>query len=238
MSEDELRKVVDETIGSEETAQKKKQTKRCGCGIKVAAIVVLILLGVLAGVLPFLYKNHYLDFVFGGEISNNRPTGWQGNDTDSNADHHNDSSYDLDPRLSRSFWGIDYTPNGAQMEYGCSISQEDVVEDLKLLHQLTPRLRLYGLDCGQGYYVMNGMKTLNIDMGVILTIWVDGNATTYERQYNAFWKLLDQFGGDHITGVSVGNEGKKKERGGYLKRRHSCELPRPHFFFFFHCSTV
>ncbi|ORZ09308.1 glycoside hydrolase superfamily, partial [Absidia repens] len=114
--------------------------------------------------------------------------------------------YEKDPRLKRSFWGIDYTPTGAQLEYGCGVTQDDVIEDLKLLHQLTPRLRLYGLDCDQGHFVMNGMKMLNIDLGVIITIWVDGNATTYERQYNAFWKLLDDFGADHITGVSVGNE--------------------------------
>ncbi|KAI8339972.1 glycoside hydrolase superfamily [Chlamydoabsidia padenii] len=176
--------------------------------MKLTVIVVLIVLGVLAGVLPFLIKNHYLDIMF-GDTSNSKTTGWQ--DNGNTTDRHNGSSYELDPRLSRSFYGIDYTPIGAQLEFGCSVTQEDVVEDLKILHQMTPRLRLYGFDCDQAHLVMNGMKMLNIDMGLILTIWVDGNATTYERQYNAFWNFLNQFGADHITGVSVGNEGKKKK---------------------------
>ncbi|KAI9304340.1 glycoside hydrolase superfamily [Cunninghamella echinulata] len=115
-------------------------------------------------------------------------------------------TYEKDSRLTRSFWGIDYTPLGAQYEYGCNVTQADVIEDLKLLHQLTPRLRLYGMDCEQAFLVLNGMKLMNIDMGVILTIWVNDNATTYERQYNAFWDVIDRFGVDHITGVSVGNE--------------------------------
>ncbi|KAI8093011.1 glycoside hydrolase superfamily [Halteromyces radiatus] len=184
----------------EQVERKKSDSKRFSCGLKIIALIVFIILGVLAALLPFLIRNHLLD-------DNNDDTGWHGNHHDDPHNNNNSlTNYKKDPRLSRSFWGIDYTPLGAQMEFGCSVTQEDVIEDLKLLHQLTPRLRLYGLDCNQAYYVMNGMKMMNIDMGIILTIWVDGNSTTYDRQYNAFWTLLDKFGADHITGVSVGNE--------------------------------
>lgn len=191
----------------EEGDKKKAESRRFGRGLKITAVVVVVIIIVLAGVVPFLIKNHYLDSIFNDDNSNSKNTGLDGHDTKTSHHNNNYTVYEKDARLKRSFWGIDYTPNGAQMEYGCNITQDDVIEDLKLLHQLTPRLRLYGLDCDQGYYVMNGMKLMNIDMGVILTIWVDGNATTYKRQYDAFWKLLDEFGADHITGVSVGNEG-------------------------------
>ncbi|KAI9030668.1 glycoside hydrolase superfamily [Phycomyces nitens] len=112
----------------------------------------------------------------------------------------------LDSRLARSFWGVDYTPHGTQLQFKCGVTQEEVIEDLRLLYQITPRIRLYGMDCNQADYVMNGMRILNIDMGVILTIWVDNNQTTYQRQYNNFWRVLETYGGDNIIGVSVGNE--------------------------------
>ncbi|ORZ20786.1 glycoside hydrolase superfamily [Absidia repens] len=209
MVEEDPKKTTKNVNIADEQELKKRESKRFSCGLKVTAILVLIIIGVLAGVVPFLVNNHYLDFLFGGdEISSSQDTGIQNGTKNNNTStsSKNYTHYEKDSRLSRSFWGIDYTPTGAQLEYGCSVTQDDVIEDLKLLHQLTPRLRLYGLDCDQGYYVMNGMKLMKIDMGLILTVWVDGNSTTYERQYNAFWKLLDEFGADHITGVSIGNE--------------------------------
>ncbi|KAL0076149.1 glycoside hydrolase superfamily [Phycomyces blakesleeanus] len=112
----------------------------------------------------------------------------------------------LDPRLVRSFWGVDYTPHGTQLQFGCGVTQEEVIQDLRLLYQITPRIRLYGMDCNQADYVLNGMRILNINMGVILTIWVDSNQTTYQRQYDTFWRVLETYGGDNIIGVSIGNE--------------------------------
>lgn len=113
-----------------------------------------------------------------------------------------------DPRYTRSFWGIDYTPRGSQMDLGCSVTQDSVIEDLKILYQITPRIRLYGMDCNQADLVLNGLNVLGIDMGVILTLWVDDNSTTYQRQYNTFWKTTEKYGFDRLTGVSIGNEGK------------------------------
>jgi exo-beta-1,3-glucanase (GH17 family) len=112
-----------------------------------------------------------------------------------------------DSRYTRSFWGIDYTPSGAQIDLGCSITQDGVIEDLKILYQLTPRIRLYGMDCSQADLVLNGLNVLGIDMGVILTLWVDNNSTTYQRQYDTFWKTTSTYGFDRLTGVSIGNEG-------------------------------
>ena len=113
-----------------------------------------------------------------------------------------------DPRLSQSFWGIDYTPLGTQIEHGCGVTQADVIEDLKLMSQLTSRIRIYGMDCNQAGLLMNGLKELKLDMGVVFTLWVDKNQTTYERQYATFWEVIGRYGTDQVLGVSVGNEGK------------------------------
>lgn len=205
----DTKRSMTETSIDEEGLTRRK-SRRFSCGLKAMAILVLIIIGVLAGIIPLLVNNHYLDFLFGDDDSSSNDTGGHNITTNTSMPSKNYTHYEKDSRLSRSFWGMDYTPTGVQLEYGCGVTQDDVIEDLKLLHQLTPRLRLYGLDCDQGYFVMNGMNLMNIDMGVIMTIWVNGNTTTYERQYNAFWKLLDKFGADRITGVSIGNEGKKK----------------------------
>lgn len=119
------------------------------------------------------------------------------------------TSIPSDPRLSRSFYGIDYTPHGAQAQFQCGITQQQVNQDLQVLSQLTSRIRLYGMDCDQASLVLEGIKSLQLDMGVLLTLWVDDNQTTYERQYKTFWNVVDKYGSDHILGVSVGNEGIK-----------------------------
>ncbi|ORX92223.1 glycoside hydrolase [Basidiobolus meristosporus CBS 931.73] len=98
-----------------------------------------------------------------------------------------------------------YTPLNVQYPW-CGDTQDEVIEDLKILSQLTPRIRIYGMDCRQFEYIMNGINALNIRMGVIPTIWVDNNITTYNRQYETFFKVADRYGWDNIIGVSVGNE--------------------------------
>ncbi|KAK9670900.1 hypothetical protein K7432_017276 [Basidiobolus ranarum] len=45
---------------------------------------------------------------------------------------------------SRSFWGLAYTPLNVQYP-GCGDTQDEVIEDLKILYQLTPRIRIYGV---------------------------------------------------------------------------------------------
>jgi len=45
-----------------------------------------------------------------------------------------------------------------------------------------------------------------LPMGVVLTVWVDGNETTYKRQRQEFFDVLGEYGSKHVDGVSVGNE--------------------------------
>ncbi|KAG9299372.1 hypothetical protein G9A89_014020 [Geosiphon pyriformis] len=110
------------------------------------------------------------------------------------------------PKYIRSFWGIGYTPLNTQFPY-CGASLANITEDIKILSQLTPRIRLYGQDCQQAEMVLQAIKILKVKMLVTLTVWVDANDTTYERQYNSMLSTLKKYYADgNIESVSIGNE--------------------------------
>lgn len=111
-----------------------------------------------------------------------------------------------DPRLIHSFHGIGYTPLLSQMPW-CGASLTNITEDIKILSQLTSRIRLYGQDCKQADMTLQAIRLLKIKMNVILTVWVDANDTTYQRQYNSLLDTLKNYGNDgNIEYISVGNE--------------------------------
>ncbi|KAI9286092.1 glycoside hydrolase superfamily [Umbelopsis sp. AD052] len=182
-------------------AAEKNQTVKSNFGRKRKAWVIvgvvcgLLFVGGLVGGLIYYYTSQ-------ANKSNSPPSTADPPSTD----YSGNTTIMLDPRYTRSFWGMDYTPRGSQMDLGCTVTQDDVIEDLKILYQLTPRIRLYGMDCAQADLVLNGLNRLGIDMGVVLTLWVDDNQTTYQRQYDTFWKVTDTYGFDRLTGVSIGNE--------------------------------
>ncbi|ORY01029.1 glycoside hydrolase [Basidiobolus meristosporus CBS 931.73] len=113
--------------------------------------------------------------------------------------------WNKDPSLVRSFYGIGYTSESSQYPY-CGLTQEEVIEDVKILSQLTHRIRLYGMDCHQAEYTLEAVRRLKADTKVTLTIWVDDNDVTYKRQYDEFFRLLQKYGTNYIDAVSVGNE--------------------------------
>jgi exo-beta-1,3-glucanase (GH17 family) len=82
----------------------------------------------------------------------------------------------------------------------------DVVEDFKVLSQLTPRVRLYGMDCNVAEMSLDAIDLLGLDMSLVLTIWVDDDEETYVRQVRALLDLLKRYDAHRIIGVSVGNE--------------------------------
>lgn len=111
------------------------------------------------------------------------------------------------PNLHKSFYGLDYNPAKTIMPW-CGAGIQDVVNDINVISQLTNRVRLYGMDCGQAdltFQAINLLK-LNATMKVVLTVWVDNNATTYQRQYDALFRVLDTYGTSMVQGISVGNE--------------------------------
>jgi len=90
----------------------------------------------------------------------------------------------------------------------CGVQLQDVINDVNLISQLTNRIRLYGMDCDQAALTLEAINALHLNqtMKVVLTVWVDQNMTTYERQRDTLYKVLDTYGTSMIQGVSVGNE--------------------------------
>ncbi|RKP13297.1 glycoside hydrolase superfamily, partial [Piptocephalis cylindrospora] len=114
------------------------------------------------------------------------------------------------PDLSRSFYGLAYTPLSAQFPW-CGSTLREVVEDIKILSQMTTRIRLYGMDCQQADFTLEAIRLLKVPMTVVVTIWVDSNATTYQRQVDSLWSTLATHGTDLIEGIAVGNEALFRE---------------------------
>jgi exo-beta-1,3-glucanase (GH17 family) len=100
---------------------------------------------------------------------------------------------------------MDYTPINAQYP-GCGSIQANVTADVAILSQLTSKVRLYGTDCDQATQVLDAIQDLKVDMTVFLTVWVDGNTTTLNRQLSAMYDILKTYPVDLIDGVAVGNE--------------------------------
>lgn len=62
------------------------------------------------------------------------------------------------------------------------------------------------MDCQAANYTLMAIKLLNIDMKALLTLWVDGDDSTYQRQKDTLFRIIDEYGTSYIDGVSVGNE--------------------------------
>ncbi|KAG2178474.1 hypothetical protein INT44_001626, partial [Umbelopsis vinacea] len=107
--------------------------------------------------------------------------------------------------LHQSFYGIGYTPSLTQYPQ-CGSTAEEVLEDIKVLSQLTSRLRIYGMDCNAANYTLMAINLLDVNMTTLLTLWVDGDESTYQRQKETLFQIIDEYGTSHIDGVSVGNE--------------------------------
>lgn len=105
--------------------------------------------------------------------------------------YHVNKTIHRDPDLINAFYGIDYTPRGSQ-EPDCKANLGNVIEDIKVLSQLTNRIRLYGMACRQAEYVLKAIEYLGLpDMQVILTLWVDNNKASWDKQARIFWNLID-----------------------------------------------
>lgn len=107
--------------------------------------------------------------------------------------------------LKRVFYGMAYVPMNAQLP-NCFNTQATVDEELKLLVQTTKRVRLYGTDCNVLRFTMDSIQRLKLDLKVVVGIWIDADNTTYTRQRDEFYKVVETYGWENIIGVSVGNE--------------------------------
>jgi exo-beta-1,3-glucanase (GH17 family) len=121
-----------------------------------------------------------------------------------------------------------YTPLNSQYP-ACGDTLPQVIEDIQLVcvrklsgpplrlltrsrsSQLTNRIRLYGADCNVPSYVLNAVKQTKVDMQVWLAVWVpqpadDPDDATYNRQVSEVRKAIEEFGVEHVAGITVGNE--------------------------------
>ncbi|KAF8939879.1 hypothetical protein BGZ47_008027, partial [Haplosporangium gracile] len=112
-----------------------------------------------------------------------------------------------DPNLRKAFYGVDYNPAKAMMPW-CGATLQPVIYDMMLISQITNRVRLYGMDCNQADLTFQAINALGLNktMQVVLTIWVDKNQTTYQRQHDTLFQVLDTYGTEMVNGISVGNE--------------------------------
>ena len=172
---------------------KQKQVKSCLC---LGVILCFLVLGII---LVFTLKEQLAERVVGpqphregkgqnGDVEDLRKLTHEAIETM----YHVNKTINSDARLSSVLYGLDYTPRGSQ-EPGCKINLGDVIEDMKVLSQLTNRIRLYGMGCRQAEYVLQAIEYLGLEqMQVILTLWVDRNPkASWQRQSKMFWNLID-----------------------------------------------
>ncbi|KAJ3069425.1 hypothetical protein HDU98_007486 [Podochytrium sp. JEL0797] len=116
-------------------------------------------------------------------------------------------TYTPDPRLKKVLYGLDYTPPFCgQYNTGCCLTQQDVLEHVKLMSQVTTRIRIYGMDCLLGDFTLNAIRLLGVDMQVALTVWVSNDITVVDRQTKELIRVVEKYNFANISAISVGNE--------------------------------
>ncbi|KAF9572604.1 hypothetical protein EC968_009676 [Mortierella alpina] len=215
---------------------KQKQVRTCLC------LGVILCFLVLGTILVFSFREQLFHRTgsppgshvkngptFGGNEGNNGGIGGGIQSPESiESIYHVNKTITLDPHLKKVFYGIDYTPRGSQ-EPDCRVNLGQVIEDIKILSQLTTRIRLYGMACRQTADVLRAIEYLGLpEMQVILTLWVDHNPVNWQKQSRLFWGLIDNDleimsnndgqiaktgkptthspASSRIIGISVGNE--------------------------------
>lgn len=116
----------------------------------------------------------------------------------------------LDSRLSRSFYGINYSPQESNFNTGCGANITGVMHDVTILSQLTSRVRLVGSACNETALVLDAIDRLGVDMqvypGVILASGMTATSVAFTRQLDNISYAFDTFGTANIGGVYVGDE--------------------------------
>jgi len=115
---------------------------------------------------------------------------------------------EADPALHNVLYGMAYTPHNALLDFGCANTLESVIRDVKLISQLTTRVRLYGADCNQSSQVLDAIQQTGVDLKVYLGIYTlpDDDHEAYHRQKEYVQEALEMFGSEHVLGITVGNE--------------------------------
>ncbi|KAI8594913.1 glycoside hydrolase superfamily [Dissophora ornata] len=184
--------------------KKQKQVRTCIC------LGVILCFLVLGTILAFTFREQIFRLGGGQQPASQRKSPVVQSIEDF---YHVNKTITKDPSLVNIFYGIDYTPMGSQ-EPGCKVNLGNVIEDIKVLSQLTNRIRLYGMACQQTEAVLKAIEYLELpNMQVVLTLWVDSSPQSWLKQSQIFWNLIDnELKMDtssvisRIMGISVGNE--------------------------------
>ncbi|KAG0324483.1 hypothetical protein BG004_003468 [Podila humilis] len=210
--------VPEKSIWLQKETRKRKKVQTCLC------LGVILCFLVLGAILAFTYKEQIFSKENNYNSNNNKSEmdkkgGAAAGETYTRQQLNEaiESMYQVnatiikDPKLVKVFYGMDYTPRGSQ-EPDCRANLGHVIEDIKVLSQLTDRIRLYGMACHQAEYVLKAIEYLGLDdMQVILTLWVDNNKASWEKQARIFWNIID----NHIlvetttTSTSASNSNNK-----------------------------
>lgn len=184
--------------------QKKKKRSRIVVIACIIGLIIIIAVSVSVGVVVGRRNNHVNTAK--PPSSSNSSTGVSNPDAVNQTDPNDPSTFVKDPNLHQAFYGIAYTPVGSQLP-DCGNKLDDVIQDIQILSQLTKRIRLYGADCNQTALVLEAIKRTKVDM----TVWVGNfvstdDASAYTRQRDILKQAIQDYGVDHIGGVTVGNE--------------------------------
>jgi len=170
----------------------------------VLGLLVLIGIGVGVGVAVSHNKDKGNNRA---STTSNSPAAANPSAVPAQTDPNDPSTFEKNPKLISSFWGMAYTPEGSILP-NCGSTLAEVITDMQLVSQLTSRLRLYGSDCNQSALVLEAIKQTKVNVSVFLGNYnlPNDNRTAYLRQRQAIVDAINTYGTDHILGVTVGNE--------------------------------
>ncbi|GAC94280.1 potential glycosyl hydrolase [Pseudozyma hubeiensis SY62] len=163
-----------------------------------AVLALVLIIATVAGIVVARHRD-----------DSNRSSSSSNASTNSQALSGDPSKFKKNSALHNSFWGMCYTPFKSQYQYGCGVDLASVVEDVQTLSQLTTRVRLYGADCNVTALMLDAIQRTKVNLTIYPAIYLDSSDpgdVAWTRQVNNITFALDNFGTNHIGGISVGNE--------------------------------
>ncbi|CCH42701.1 hypothetical protein BN7_2245 [Wickerhamomyces ciferrii] len=107
--------------------------------------------------------------------------------------------------LKNVFYGIDYAPRNVIYPI-CGATLHEVMLDVAQLSQVTSRLRTYGTQCNQAKFILDSIKTLNLNVSLAMGVWIGPNDDINQLQVEDMKSLLRQYPRKYFDAVFIGNE--------------------------------
>lgn len=107
--------------------------------------------------------------------------------------------------LKNVFYGVNYAPRNVIYPI-CGATLHDVMLDVALLSQITSRLRTYGTQCNQARFILDSIKTLNLNMTLSMGVWIGPNNDINLQQMQDMKWLLKSYPRNLFESIYVGNE--------------------------------